>query len=159
MKVILIAHSLSGFFRFTVRSDPRWCCTYLLDATDPLFIEIGKTFIRQQLEGTESGNKLTPAMLHVMFFAKGGYLFSSQIFIKLLEYVICISRLLFNERVSYWYLHILSFIQNMEGLATSIIGESDSFFIFLYMHVISFFSWNKEFLWYLCYFCMQNHWM
>ncbi|KAL3835156.1 hypothetical protein ACJIZ3_009892 [Penstemon smallii] len=35
---------------FTVRSDPRWCCTYLLDATDPLFIEIGRAFIRQQLE-------------------------------------------------------------------------------------------------------------
>ncbi|XP_022885234.1 alpha-N-acetylglucosaminidase-like isoform X1 [Olea europaea var. sylvestris] len=38
---------------FTVWSDPRWCCTYLLDATDPLFIEIGRTFIRQQL--TEYG--------------------------------------------------------------------------------------------------------
>ncbi|KAK3030070.1 hypothetical protein RJ639_037618 [Escallonia herrerae] len=35
---------------FTVGSDPRWCCTYLLDATDPLFIEIGKAFIRQQLK-------------------------------------------------------------------------------------------------------------
>ncbi|KAK4493383.1 hypothetical protein RD792_017717 [Penstemon davidsonii] len=35
---------------FTVRSDPRWCCTYLLDATDPLFIEIGRAFIRKQLE-------------------------------------------------------------------------------------------------------------
>ncbi|KAL0364609.1 UNVERIFIED_CONTAM: Alpha-N-acetylglucosaminidase [Sesamum angustifolium] len=35
---------------FTVRSDPRWCCTYLLDATDPLFIEIGRAFIMQQLK-------------------------------------------------------------------------------------------------------------
>ncbi|KAL8529767.1 hypothetical protein ACS0TY_006994 [Phlomoides rotata] len=35
---------------FTVRSDPRWCCTYLLDATDPLFIEIGRAFITQQLK-------------------------------------------------------------------------------------------------------------
>ncbi|XP_057780811.1 alpha-N-acetylglucosaminidase-like isoform X2 [Salvia miltiorrhiza] len=34
---------------FTVRSDPRWCCTYLLDATDPLFVEIGRAFITQQL--------------------------------------------------------------------------------------------------------------
>ncbi|RWW32017.1 hypothetical protein GW17_00003330 [Ensete ventricosum] len=37
---------------FTVHSDPRWCCTYLLDATDPLFIEIGKAFMEQQLQGT-----------------------------------------------------------------------------------------------------------
>ncbi|XP_062116424.1 alpha-N-acetylglucosaminidase-like isoform X2 [Humulus lupulus] len=35
---------------FTVKSDPRWCCTYLLDATDPLFVEIGRAFIEQQLE-------------------------------------------------------------------------------------------------------------
>nr|XP_025885859.1 alpha-N-acetylglucosaminidase-like [Solanum lycopersicum] len=35
---------------FTVNSDTRWCCTYLLDATDPLFIEIGKVFIEQQLK-------------------------------------------------------------------------------------------------------------
>ncbi|KAK4402361.1 Alpha-N-acetylglucosaminidase [Sesamum angolense] len=41
---------MSKFLRmFTVRSDPRWCCTYLLDATDPLFIEIG-AFIMQQLK-------------------------------------------------------------------------------------------------------------
>ncbi|KGN63620.2 hypothetical protein Csa_013990 [Cucumis sativus] len=33
---------------FTVHSDPRWCCTYLLDAMDPLFVEIGKAFIEQQ---------------------------------------------------------------------------------------------------------------
>lgn len=41
-------------FRFTVDSDPRWCCTYLLDATDPLFIEIGKSFIEQQIKGNSS---------------------------------------------------------------------------------------------------------
>ncbi|KAJ0527704.1 putative alpha-N-acetylglucosaminidase [Helianthus annuus] len=35
---------------FTVDSNPRWCCTYLLDATDPLFIEIGKSFIQQQVK-------------------------------------------------------------------------------------------------------------
>ncbi|KAJ8753533.1 hypothetical protein K2173_022774 [Erythroxylum novogranatense] len=34
---------------FSVESDTRWCCTYLLDATDPLFIEIGRAFIQQQL--------------------------------------------------------------------------------------------------------------
>ncbi|KAL4185257.1 hypothetical protein AMTRI_Chr10g4990 [Amborella trichopoda] len=33
---------------FTVRGDPRWCCTYLLDPTDPLFVQIGKAFIEQQ---------------------------------------------------------------------------------------------------------------
>lgn len=37
--------------RFTVHSDPRWCCTYLLDAMDPLFVEIGKAFIEQQQKG------------------------------------------------------------------------------------------------------------
>lgn len=31
--------------------DPRWCCTYLLDPSDPLFVEIGEAFIRQQIEG------------------------------------------------------------------------------------------------------------
>nr|XP_043616977.1 alpha-N-acetylglucosaminidase-like [Erigeron canadensis] len=35
---------------FTVDSNPRWCCTYLLDATDPLFVEIGKAFIQQQVK-------------------------------------------------------------------------------------------------------------
>ncbi|XP_065876467.1 alpha-N-acetylglucosaminidase-like [Euphorbia lathyris] len=34
---------------FSVKSDRQWCCTYLLDATDPLFIEIGRAFIEQQL--------------------------------------------------------------------------------------------------------------
>lgn len=35
---------------FTVHGNPRWCCTYLLDATDPLFIEIGKAFVKQQVK-------------------------------------------------------------------------------------------------------------
>ncbi|XVF09218.1 hypothetical protein REPUB_Repub07fG0073100 [Reevesia pubescens] len=34
---------------FSVKSNPKWCCTYLLDATDPLFIEIGGAFIEEQL--------------------------------------------------------------------------------------------------------------
>ncbi|KAF5184316.1 Alpha-n-acetylglucosaminidase [Thalictrum thalictroides] len=34
----------------TVNGDPRWCCTYLLDPSDPLFVEIGDAFIRQQME-------------------------------------------------------------------------------------------------------------
>ncbi|KAF2311400.1 hypothetical protein GH714_022302 [Hevea brasiliensis] len=37
---------------FSVKSDLRWCCTYLLDATDPLFIEIGRAFIEQQIKAT-----------------------------------------------------------------------------------------------------------
>jgi alpha-N-acetylglucosaminidase len=36
---------------FTVDSNPRWCCTYLLDASDPLFVEIGKLFIEEQIRG------------------------------------------------------------------------------------------------------------
>ncbi|XP_028776294.1 alpha-N-acetylglucosaminidase-like [Neltuma alba] len=34
----------------TVDGDPRWCCTYLLDPSDPLFVEIGEAFIRQQIK-------------------------------------------------------------------------------------------------------------
>lgn len=34
----------------TVDGDPRWCCTYLLDPSDPLFVEIGEAFIRKQIK-------------------------------------------------------------------------------------------------------------
>ncbi|KAJ4763014.1 Alpha-N-acetylglucosaminidase [Rhynchospora pubera] len=34
----------------TVDGDTRWCCTYLLDPSDPLFIEIGKAFINYQIQ-------------------------------------------------------------------------------------------------------------
>ncbi|XP_050154004.1 alpha-N-acetylglucosaminidase [Malus sylvestris] len=34
----------------TVDGDPRWCCTYLLDPSDPLFVEIGMAFVRRQVE-------------------------------------------------------------------------------------------------------------
>ncbi|WOG84235.1 hypothetical protein DCAR_0103417 [Daucus carota subsp. sativus] len=34
----------------TVTGDPRWCCTFLLDPSDPLFIEIGEAFIKQQIQ-------------------------------------------------------------------------------------------------------------
>ncbi|KAF3437335.1 hypothetical protein FNV43_RR20088 [Rhamnella rubrinervis] len=34
----------------TVDGDPRWCCTYLLDPSDPLFVEIGAAFIKKQVE-------------------------------------------------------------------------------------------------------------
>lgn len=37
--------------RNTVDGDPRWCCTYLLDPSDPLFVEIGEAFIRKQIKG------------------------------------------------------------------------------------------------------------
>lgn len=34
----------------TVNGDPRWCCTYLLDPSDPLFVEIGEAFMVQQIK-------------------------------------------------------------------------------------------------------------
>ncbi|KAG0483644.1 hypothetical protein HPP92_011728 [Vanilla planifolia] len=34
----------------SVDGDPRWCCTYLLDPSDPLFAEIGELFIKQQIK-------------------------------------------------------------------------------------------------------------
>nr|XP_043623861.1 alpha-N-acetylglucosaminidase isoform X1 [Erigeron canadensis] len=34
----------------TVNANPRWCCTYLLDPSDPLFIQIGEAFIKKQIE-------------------------------------------------------------------------------------------------------------
>ncbi|KAK6140422.1 hypothetical protein DH2020_025832 [Rehmannia glutinosa] len=34
----------------TVDGDPRWCCTYLLDPSDSLFIEIGEAFMKQQIK-------------------------------------------------------------------------------------------------------------
>ncbi|KAG6551071.1 hypothetical protein Mapa_007306 [Marchantia paleacea] len=34
----------------SVDGDERWCCTYLLDPTDPLFVEIGKAFVEQQIK-------------------------------------------------------------------------------------------------------------
>ncbi|PON74257.1 Alpha-N-acetylglucosaminidase [Parasponia andersonii] len=34
----------------TVDGDPRWCCTYLLDPSDPLFVELGAAFIKKQIK-------------------------------------------------------------------------------------------------------------
>lgn len=34
----------------TVDGDPRWCCTFLLDPSDPLFIKIGEAFMKQQIK-------------------------------------------------------------------------------------------------------------
>ncbi|XP_024535814.1 alpha-N-acetylglucosaminidase isoform X2 [Selaginella moellendorffii] len=34
----------------TVDGNPQWCCTYLLQPMDPLFIQIGKAFIEQQVK-------------------------------------------------------------------------------------------------------------
>ncbi|XP_052194227.1 alpha-N-acetylglucosaminidase [Diospyros lotus] len=34
----------------TVDGDTRWCCTFLLDPSDPLFIKIGEAFIKQQIK-------------------------------------------------------------------------------------------------------------
>ncbi|KAJ7949216.1 Alpha-N-acetylglucosaminidase [Quillaja saponaria] len=34
----------------TVDGNLRWCCTFLLDPSDPLFVRIGEAFIRQQIK-------------------------------------------------------------------------------------------------------------
>ncbi|TYH58869.1 hypothetical protein ES332_D08G184900v1 [Gossypium tomentosum] len=34
----------------TVDGDPHWCCTYLLNPSDPLFVEIGEAFIKMQIK-------------------------------------------------------------------------------------------------------------
>ncbi|KAM7263511.1 hypothetical protein ACFE04_001194 [Oxalis oulophora] len=34
----------------TVNGNHRWCCTYLLSPSDPLFVEIGEAFIRKQIK-------------------------------------------------------------------------------------------------------------
>ncbi|XP_008802642.2 alpha-N-acetylglucosaminidase [Phoenix dactylifera] len=34
----------------TVNGNPRWCCTYLLGPSDPLFVEVGEAFIKQQVK-------------------------------------------------------------------------------------------------------------
>ncbi|XP_058225311.1 alpha-N-acetylglucosaminidase [Rhododendron vialii] len=34
----------------TINGDTRWCCTFLLDPSDPLFIEIGEAFIKRQIK-------------------------------------------------------------------------------------------------------------
>ncbi|XP_051117380.1 alpha-N-acetylglucosaminidase [Andrographis paniculata] len=34
----------------TVDGNPKWCCTYLLDPSDPLFVEIGEAFIKHQIK-------------------------------------------------------------------------------------------------------------
>uniref|UniRef100_A0A5B7BUQ6 Alpha-N-acetylglucosaminidase n=1 Tax=Davidia involucrata TaxID=16924 RepID=A0A5B7BUQ6_DAVIN len=34
----------------TVDGDPRWCCTFLLNPSDPLFVEIGEAFIKRQIK-------------------------------------------------------------------------------------------------------------
>lgn len=34
----------------TVNADPRWCCTFLLDPSDSLFLMIGESFIKKQIE-------------------------------------------------------------------------------------------------------------
>ncbi|XP_042443918.1 alpha-N-acetylglucosaminidase-like [Zingiber officinale] len=36
--------------RNTVDGNPQWCCTYLLDPKDPLFVDVGEAFIKQQIK-------------------------------------------------------------------------------------------------------------
>ena len=44
-------NSFLVLIRNTVNGDPRWCCTYLLNPSDPLFVELGAAFIKQQVKG------------------------------------------------------------------------------------------------------------
>ncbi|KAE8795935.1 alpha-N-acetylglucosaminidase [Hordeum vulgare] len=34
----------------TIDGNPRWCCTYILDPSDALFIDVGQAFIKQQMK-------------------------------------------------------------------------------------------------------------
>uniref|UniRef100_A0A0E0D0R9 Alpha-N-acetylglucosaminidase n=1 Tax=Oryza meridionalis TaxID=40149 RepID=A0A0E0D0R9_9ORYZ len=48
--MVPVLPSFSGNVPNTVDGDPRWCCTYLLDPSDALFIDVGQAFIRQQMK-------------------------------------------------------------------------------------------------------------
>ncbi|XP_048134579.1 alpha-N-acetylglucosaminidase isoform X2 [Rhodamnia argentea] len=47
-------HPLANITRLgdwnTVDGNPKWCCTYLLDPSDPLFVEIGEAFVSKQIK-------------------------------------------------------------------------------------------------------------
>jgi hypothetical protein len=62
--ILLILFS-SVILRCIVDSNPQWCCTYILEASDPLFVEIGKSFIEEQIKGRMSYLKLNSnIMMH-----------------------------------------------------------------------------------------------
>lgn len=67
----IIWHTILLFnnHRNTVTGDPRWCCTFLLDPSDPLFIEIGEAFIKQQIKG----------LTHSCFYSNVSKLYTSVI--------------------------------------------------------------------------------
>ncbi|KAG6686673.1 hypothetical protein I3842_11G031900, partial [Carya illinoinensis] len=50
LKYIFPSAKITRLGNWPIKSDLKWCCTYLLDATDSLFIEIGRAFINQQLK-------------------------------------------------------------------------------------------------------------
>lgn len=47
--------------------NPKWCCTYLLDPTDPLFIKIGEAFIRLQIAGMPNYCETLEQMILYLF--------------------------------------------------------------------------------------------
>ena len=52
MSYYSICWSFPSFvIRNSVDAKCRWSCTYLLDPSDPLFVEIGEAFIRRQVKG------------------------------------------------------------------------------------------------------------
>lgn len=59
---------LGMWTRNTVDGDPRWCCTYLLDPTDPLFVELGKAFVEQQIKGNVFPENLIASHKEPFFF-------------------------------------------------------------------------------------------
>ena len=50
--------SFLALVRNTVHGDPRWCCTYLVDPSNPLFVELEAAFIRRQVEGVFYSHRL-----------------------------------------------------------------------------------------------------
>ncbi|KAL6569960.1 hypothetical protein OROMI_014474 [Orobanche minor] len=55
----------------TVDGDQRWCCTYLLDPSDPLFIEIGEAFMKQQIK-VDTFNENSPPNSDPMYISSLG---------------------------------------------------------------------------------------
>ena len=60
----MLRTSLLLLIRNTVNGDPRWCCTYLLDPSDPLFVELGAAYIKQQIKGVFIAVRYGAWLLH-----------------------------------------------------------------------------------------------
>ncbi|KAL6562832.1 hypothetical protein OROHE_005419 [Orobanche hederae] len=95
LKAIFSAAKISRLGNWnTVDGDQRWCCTYLLDPSDPLFIEIGEAFMKQQIK--EYGDVthiyswtlyVTDLPIHVFMAAMGGTLAVVGVLVHLISSV------------------------------------------------------------------------